>query len=164
MPGRGARCGAKPLRPLRVERAQPRDAVGGWRLRREQRRKAARRERVDREERRRGRVGTQFHELGRLLEPNERVGEPVRRLADRGGERVGDELALRREQGVDDRRRDRSEHEQQGAREEPADAAQLDERRSDDDRRRLDEHVARADVGDLVREHALELGGRQRLQ
>ena len=72
--------------------------------------------------------------LGRRAEPanatssvacssrEQRVGEPVRRVAELGGEPVGVVLALRREQEVHERRGDRREHEEQRPLEEAADA------------------------------------------
>src|SRR6266511_45527 len=45
-----------------------------------------------------------------------------------------------------------------------ADSARLHQRRRDHHRADLDEHVAVADVRDVVREHALELRGRKRLE
>jgi len=57
------------------------------------------------------------------------------------------------------RRRDRPEHEQQPALQQPADAAQLDQRRSEHDDGRLERDVVMLDVSELVRDHALELGG-----
>ena len=48
-----------------------------------------------------------------LLEPEQRVGDAVRGLAELGGEPVGRELPLRRKQQVDGRRGDRAEDEEQ---------------------------------------------------
>ena len=63
---------------------------------------------------------------------------------------------------MDARGRDRAEHEQERPLQPAADAAQLDERRGEHDGGRLDDDVAVPDVRELVREHALELGGRAR--
>ena len=117
-------------------------------------------ERVDRVERLGRRARAELDELVRLLEPQQRVGEAVRRLADRGRGAVGDELAPRREQQMHERGRERAEHEQERTLEPAADPAQLDERGGDDDGDRLHEHVPAGDVRELVREHAVELGGR----
>ena len=45
--------------------------------------------------------------------------------------------------------------------EEAADAAEVEQRRREQHDRRLDDDVAVANVRELVREHALDLGGRQ---
>src|SRR5437773_1286360 len=66
------------LAPVRVEIAQPADALADRRMRHEQLRQAFFRERVDRVQRLGGRAGCKRDELARLLEPNERIGEPVR--------------------------------------------------------------------------------------
>ncbi len=117
-------------------------------------------ERVERPERL-GRGGCgEVDELTRLFEPSERVGEPVRRLAQLRGAAVGLELALRREQQVHARGGDRAEHEEQPALEPAADAAQLDHRRCEHDHSRLKRDVVVLHVRELVREHSVELGGR----
>ena len=71
----------------------------------------------------------ELDELGRLLEPDQRVGEPVRRVAELRREPVGRELALRRDEQVHERRRDRPEHEEQRALEPAADPARLERAR-----------------------------------
>ena len=57
-------------------------------------------ERIDREERLGRRAAAELDELGRLLQPDECVREPVRGAAEPGREPVGFELPLRREQEV----------------------------------------------------------------
>src|SRR5581483_886558 len=88
--------------------------------------------RVDRAERLRRRTGFERDELGGLLEADERVGEPVRGVAEAGGEPVGGELPLRREEQVNARRGDRPEHEEERALEDAADPARLEEDRRRD--------------------------------
>src|SRR5439155_15305408 len=70
---------------------------------------------------------------------------------------IGLELPFRREHEVDERRGDGPEHEQQRALEPAPDPARLDQRRGENDDGGLHEHVAVANVRELVREHALEL-------
>ena len=55
-------------------------------------------ERVEREKRRRRGVRAQLDELGHLLQPEKRVGEPVGRAAELSGDGVRDELAPGREE------------------------------------------------------------------
>ena len=50
---------------------------------------------------------------------------------------------------------------EQGALEKAADPAELEQRCGEQHDGRLDDDVAIADVGELVRQHALDLGGRQ---
>ena len=108
-------------------------------------------------------LGLELDELARLLEPEQRVSEPVRRVAELGREPVGLELALRREQQVHERRRDRPEHEQQRA----LRASRRCARSRAASRRARPPSSGRArrgaaDVRELVREQALELGRRRR--
>ena len=99
-------------------------------------------------------------ELHRGLEAHERVGEAVRRVAELGGEAVGLVLALRREQQVHDRCRDGpSTNRSARCRKPPMRESSTIEPASTD-RDRLDEDVAVAQVRDLVRDDALELGRR----
>src|SRR4051812_28719013 len=76
----------KLLAPLRVELAQPAYPLADGRVRHEQRREPLLGERVGRVERLGRRARLERHEPRRLLEPDQRVGETVRRVADRGGE------------------------------------------------------------------------------
>ena len=85
------------LAPVRVELAQPADALADRRVRDEERREALLRERVRRVERLGRRARLERHEPHRLLEPEQRVGETVRRVAQLCREAVGLVLALRRE-------------------------------------------------------------------
>ena len=154
-----------PLRPRGAWRASRGRARGAGRCARRRggcvtnmRRQALLGERVDRVERLGRRARLEGHELARLVEPEQRVGEPVRGAEQLGGGAVGLELPLRREEEVLRRGRDRREHEQQRALDEAADAAALDERGAGEHDRGGDQHVAVADVRELVREHALELG------
>jgi hypothetical protein len=133
-------------------------------VRDEERRETFLQERVERPERLGRRTRLELHELRRLLEPHECVGEPVRRVAELGCAAVGLELPLRREQQVHAGCRDRSEHEEQCALEPAAYPAQLDHRCGQHDHRCLQHDVAVLHVGELVRDHALELGGRTRGQ
>ena len=114
-------------------------------------------ERVDRVEglgrRRRGEVD----ELGGAIEAHQCVREVVRRARRRRCERIGVQLPLGREHEVDERRADRGEDVEEKAREPAAEPAHLDERRREQDDERLDEDVAPADVGELVRDRRVEL-------
>src|SRR3954468_8560163 len=76
----------KLLAPLRVELAQPAYPLADGRVRHEQRREPLLGERIGRVERLGRRARLERHEPRRLLEPDQRVGETVRRVADRGGE------------------------------------------------------------------------------
>ena len=67
------------------------------------------------------------------------------------------QLPLGREHEVDERCADRREDVEEKAREPAAEPAHLDERRREQDDERLDEHVAPADVGELVRDRRFEL-------
>ena len=86
------------LAPVRIELAQPADALAERRMRDEQRREPLLHERVDRVQRLGRRARLERHELGGLLEADERVREAVRRAAELSGDAVGLELPLRREQ------------------------------------------------------------------
>src|SRR4051794_20175160 len=110
-------------------------------MRYEQRRETFFRERVDRVERFRGRARLELDELACLLEPDQRVGKAVRGPAEPGGGLVGEEFALRREEQVDDRCGQRPEPEEQGALEEAADSARLDDRACEDRDGALDQDV-----------------------
>src|SRR5438105_12586811 len=101
---------------------------------------------VDRVERLRRWARAEVDELARLLEAHEGVRETVRRAAEPSRLAVGGELPLRREHEMDDRRRDRSQDEEQRPLEPTADPAHLDERSCEHDGRRLDGHVAPADM------------------
>src|SRR5262249_24657945 len=81
----------------------------------------------------------------------------------RGGG-VREELALRRQEQIDERRRERPQDEQQAALEEAADPAGLDDRARQDGDRALDQDVAVADVGELMGEDALQLRRRRRAE
>ena len=59
---------------------------------------------------------------------------------------------------------DRREHGEQETREESADRLELEKRRGEEDGVRLGEHVACPDVGQLVRDHRLDLGRGERRQ
>src|ERR687896_1634375 len=85
----------------------------------------------------------------------------MRRTADRRCRSVRVELALRRDDYMDERRGDRPENEEERALQEAADAACLDERAGEDNDGCLHDDVAMPQVGELVREDALELGGRR---
>ena len=97
-------------------------------------------------------------ELARLVEASQCVGEPVRRIAQLGGALIRGELPSRREEAVDDGRRDRPEDEQQRALEPTAEPAQLEQGCGDNRGRRLDQDVALLRVGKLVGQDAVELG------
>src|SRR5437868_1526360 len=84
---------------------------------------------IERPERLRRRARRERNELRRLLEPEQRSREPVRRLAELRGPPVCLELALGREQEMHAGRRDRPEHEEEPALQQSADTAQLDQRR-----------------------------------
>ena len=77
-------------------------------------------ERAHRVERLRRRRGVELDQLRRAVEANQRVREIVR-VDEAGRDRVGRELALRREQEMGERGADRREHGEQEPREEPAD-------------------------------------------
>src|SRR2546421_12857562 len=101
--------GAQLVAPLRVEAAQPADALLDLRMRDEERGEAFLEERVERPERLGCRARLEVDELGRLLEPKERIGEAVRGPAELRGAGGGPGRALRREQDVGARRGDRAE-------------------------------------------------------
>ena len=113
-------------------------------------------ERVDGVERLRRRRCREGHELGRAVEPEQRLGDVVR-VADARSVAVGRVLALRREQRVREGCRDRPEDEEQRPREEAADPARLHQRRREQHGERLREHVEAADVGELVGDDGVEL-------
>ena len=133
------------------------------RVRHEQRGEALLGERIDRVERLGRRARRELDELARLLEPD--AARPRARAASRrspaatrsaANSRFGDSRRWTNAAAIGPSTKS-------SARCEPAaDAARLDERRGEHDDRRLHEHVAVADVRELVREHALELGRRQR--
>ena len=95
------------------------------------------RERVRRVERLRRRARLERDEPHRLLEPQQRVREAVRRAAELGREAVCVVLALRREHQVDERRRERAEHEQERRAGSSRRAARLDDRCREIDHDRL---------------------------
>ncbi len=101
----------------------------------------------------------ELDQLVRLLEADERIGEPMRCLADRGCGQVGSELTLRGKQEVHEGSGDRTQDEEEPTLEPSTDPGQLDQRRSEHYRRRLQEDVAMPDVRELVSDQALELGG-----
>jgi hypothetical protein len=107
------------------------------------------------------RIADERDELTSLIEPLERIGQPVRRVAKLARAMVCRVFAPRREQAVRHRRGNRTEDEEQGALEPPTQPAQLEQRRGDDRRSRLDDDVTAFRVRDLVGEHAFELGRRQ---
>jgi len=121
-------------------------------------------ERIDRVQRLCRRRRLERKELLRLLEADERVGQTVRRAAEAGGRSVGRELALRAQQEVQERRRDRAEKHEQHALEPASEPAHLDHHRREDDERRLHGHVPVVDFRQLVREHPFEFGGGQEPQ
>src|ERR687884_287799 len=84
--------------PGRIERAKAANALGDRRVRDEEGREAFLGEGVDRVERLGGGASLEADEFVRLLEPDERVGEPVRGSAEAGGDGVGAVFTLRREQ------------------------------------------------------------------
>src|SRR5204863_5431117 len=85
---------AQLLAPRRVERPQPADALADGRMRDEQGREALLGERVDRVERLGRRAGLELDELAGLLEADQCVCQPVRRVAELGGGGVREELAF----------------------------------------------------------------------
>src|SRR5438874_5026726 len=115
---------------------------------------------VDRVEGLGRRAGLELDELARLLEADQCVCQPVRGVAELGGGSIREELAFRREKQVDDRGGEWAEREQQATLEEPADAARLYDGAGEHRDGALDQHVAIANMGELVRKHALELGWR----
>ena len=88
-------------------------------------------ERAHRVERLRRRRGVELDELRRAVEADQGVREIVR-VDEAGGDRVGAQLALRREQEVGERGADRREHGEQEPREESADPAELEKRRREE--------------------------------
>ena len=62
---------------------------------------------------------------------------------------------------MDERCRDRAEYGQQRSFEPAADPGEIDENNREHHRRGLREHVTASHVGELMRDHGLELGGRQ---
>jgi hypothetical protein len=119
-------------------------------------------ERVERPERLGRGARRELDELRRLVEADQRVRKAVWRLAELGGQTVSLELALRGEQHVDEGCGDRPEHEEHRPLEPAADSAQLDRRGGEDDDHGLQCDVAVLHMGQLVREHALELSRRAR--
>ena len=146
--------------PLGIERAQPPHALADRRVRDEERREPFLHERVERPERLGRRARLELDELRRLLEPEQRVGEAVRRAAELGGGRSASNSRFGESSrcthaaatGPSTKRSDRSSQP-------PMRLSSID-RRSEDDDGRLDRDVAVPDVRELVREHALELGRR----
>src|SRR5262245_6019609 len=86
---------AQLLMPVRIEAAQPLDALLDRRVGVEQRSEALRRERVDRVERLRRRRCLELDELRRVVEAQKRIRKPVRGAAPVRRREVGLELALR---------------------------------------------------------------------
>ena len=103
-------------------------------------------------------------EVAGSVELEQRVGEAVAGAEQRRRHPVGRQLAPRREQQVDECRRDRAEHGQQRPLEPAADPRKVDEDDGEHHRGGLRENVAAAHVGELVRDHGLELRRRQRTE
>ena len=101
-------------------------------------------------------------ELARAVETQQRVGEPVRRAADDGCSAVGRELPLRREQEVYERGSDGAKDGEQRPLEPTANPRGLDEHDGEHDGEGLHQHGPAADMRELVRQHALEVRGRDR--
>src|SRR5204862_1988489 len=101
--------------PRWVECAQARHALADGRVCHEERREAFFGEWVDRVERLGCRACLKLHESSRLLESDQCVCEPVRRVAELRGSRVCEELALRREEQIDERGCKGPQDEQQAA-------------------------------------------------
>ena len=131
-------------------------------MRDEERREALLGERVRRVER-----------LGRRATPGtRRVPSPARAAASASASPCGDSQSsaanrsasnsrFGESEQVDERGGERPEHEEERALEAAADARQLDHGAGDHHRERLDEHVPVAEVRELVRDDALELGRRR---
>ena len=138
-------------------------ALADRRMRREERRRGRGGERVDRVERLGRRVRAELDELARLLQPEERVGEPVRRSR-RSRRRTrsartrasATAAAWTNAEAIGPSTNSSARSRKPPIRLSSTSAA------AKHHGRRLDEHVTRADVRELVREHALELGRRQR--
>ena len=130
--------------PAGVELSSACESARRGRVRREHGRETIVAEGADNVERlgRRARA-PELDEVHRLFEPDERVGQAVRRAADAGSLGIGRELALGREGDVHEARRDGSEDEQEGPLEPAADPACLDQPDCEHDDRRLQGDVRR---------------------
>ena len=119
-------------------------------------------ERVDYVERFCCRIAREGDELGSLVEAHQCVRKPVRRLAKLCRPAVSGEFPSRRQESLNRRGCHGPEDEEERPLKPAAEPAQLEQRRGDDGRGGLHENVPSLRVCDLVREHTLELGRRQR--
>src|SRR6266545_5682351 len=126
-------------------------------MRHEQRGQPDLEKRVDRVERLCGRTAYERNELGSLVEPDQGICHRMWRVADCRGRSVRQELALRREEEMNEGRSERSEEPEQDALEPAADPAELEHRRGEHDDGRLHDDVAMPHVRELMRQHGLEL-------
>ena len=94
----------------------------------------------------------------------QRVREPVDGTERRRRHPVRRELSLRREQEVDERGCDRAEDREQRPFEPATDPGEVDQDDGEHDGGGLRQDVPATDVRELVRDHGLELGGRQRTE
>src|SRR5207247_303551 len=85
------------LPPVGIEPSQPAHALADRWMRDEECSETLLGEGIEDVERLGRRIRAELDQLRSLLEPDQRVGEPVRRAAELGGAAIGIELALRRE-------------------------------------------------------------------